>query len=277
MNYYYTIAGLADIHLSDAKSVSMTDLANELERVLSKQDLALFHLLRMNYDNVYLLGLLQGKEVEAHPLALLTNEDWQEWRNAYEEDGKVVEKNKTRKIVLAYFQSFYAKYTTAEQDVLIEDLLAAEYYLCGMKCKNTFLASWFEFNLNLNNLLVAITCKKHGLDVKKYVVGNNTVAENLRTANVRDFGLTDVFESYEEVARIAELGDLLEREKRLDALKWNWLEERIFMHPFSVERLLAFWLQSELLQRWDGLTTERGKQVFRDMMDDFKKEVKFQA
>ena len=31
MNYYYTIAGLADIHLSDTKVLSMTELAAELE------------------------------------------------------------------------------------------------------------------------------------------------------------------------------------------------------------------------------------------------------
>lgn len=277
MNYYYTIAGLADIHLSDTKAVAMTDLANELEQVLSKQDLALFRMVRMKYDNAYFLNLLQGKEAETHPLALLTKEDWEAWKTEYAEEGKVTEKNKQRKILLDYFRAFYEKYTANDREILTEDLLAAEYYSRGMACKNNFLAAWFEFNLNINNLLVAITCKKHGMDVRKYVLGNNEVAETLRTSNARDFDLADSFDSYDEVARIAELNDLLEREKRMDALKWNWLEERIFMLPFSIERLLAFWLQSELLQRWEGLSPERGKQVFRDMMNDFKKEVKFQS
>lgn len=277
MNYYYTITGLPDIHLSDAKAVTLTEIADELERVLSKQDLALLHLLRMKYDNQYLLDTLRNKEAHAHPLALLSDADWDTWKQTFAEEGKVNEKDKLRKTVLHYFQSFYSKYTDSEQVLLMEDLLAAEYYSCGLTCSNPFLKAWFEFNLNLNNVLVAITCKKHGMDTKKYIVGQNEVAEALRTSNARDFGVTDLFEQFEEVARIAELHDLLEREKRLDALKWNWLEEHTFMHAFSIERILAFWLQSELLQRWEGLTTEKGKQVFRDMMDDFKKEVKFQA
>ena len=276
MNYYYTIAGLADIHLSDTKVLSMTELAAELEAVLSRKDLYLFQLLRMKYDNQHLLALLQGREEQAHPLAVMTDDDWNAWKAAYEEEAKVTEKRKAQKTLLTYFQAFYAKYTDNQQELLMEDILAAEYYACGMTCRNKFLAEWFEFNLNLNNLLVAITCKKQGWDLKKRVVGNNEVAKNLRTSNARDFDLADLFEQYEEVARIAEMADLLEREKKLDALKWNWLEDHIIMSPFSVEKLLAFWLQCELLQRWDGLTTEKGRKVFQDMMDDFKKEVKFQ-
>lgn len=275
MNYYYTIAGLADIHLSDTKAISLTELATELEGVLSKNDLHLFHLLRMKYDNQHLLALLQEKDEQPHPLAVMTEEDWNIWKEAYQEDGKVVEKRKAQKTLLTYFQSFYAKYNDNPQELLMEDILAAEYYACAMACKNKFLTAWFEFNLNVNNLLVAITCKKQGWDLKKRVVGNNEVAKNLKTSNARDFDLTDIFESYEEVARIAEMADLLEREKKLDALKWNWLEEHIIMCPFSVEKILAFWLQCELLQRWDGLTTEKGRKVFQDMMNDFKKEVTF--
>lgn len=276
MNYYYTIAGLADIHLSDTKVLSMTDLAAELEGVLSKKDLYLFQLLRMKYDNQHLLALLQGREEEPHPLAVMKEEDWNAWKAAYEEEGKVTEKRKATKTLLTYFQAFNSKYADNQQELLMEDVLAAEYYACAMACKNKFLAAWFEFNLNLNNVLVAITCKKQGWDLKRRVVGNNEVAKNLRTSNARDFDVADLFEQYEEVARIAEMADLLEREKKLDALKWNWLEEHILMCPFSVEKILAFWLQCELLQRWDGLTTEKGRKVFQDMMDDFKKEVKFQ-
>ena len=37
-----------------------------------------------------------------------------------------------------------------------EDTLAACYYAYAMNCGNQFVSSWFEFNLNVNNILAAL-------------------------------------------------------------------------------------------------------------------------
>ena len=60
-----------------------------------------------------------------------------------------------------------------------EDRLAALYNEYAMKCGNKFVADWFELNLNINNVLTAITCRKYGFDKANYIVGHNEIAENI--------------------------------------------------------------------------------------------------
>ena len=88
-----------------------------------------------------------------------------------------------------------AKDTKNEKEYISwEDRLAALYYEYAMKCGNKFVADWFELNLNINNVLTAITCRKYGFDKANYIVGHNEIAENIRTSNARDFGLGDSVE-----------------------------------------------------------------------------------
>ena len=71
-----------------------------------------------------------------------------------------------------------AKDTKSEKEYISwEDRLAALYYEYAMKCGNKFVADWFELNLNINNVLTAITCRKYGFDKANYIVGHNEIAE----------------------------------------------------------------------------------------------------
>ncbi len=63
----------------------------------------------------------------------------------------------------------------------------------------------------------------------------------------------------------------MEREKRMDALRFEWLQEKTYFDVFSKEQVLAYYLQAEMLHRWSLLTVEQGERVFRDMVADMKK------
>lgn len=136
-----------------------------------------------------------------------------------------------------YFKEFFEAYLEAQRkegktEIPWEDRLAALYYAYAMKNPNKFVSDWFELNLNINNMLTAITCRKHGLDKSGYIVGDNEVAQALRTSNARDFGLGDTVDYLPDLGRIAEETDLMAREKKVDLLKWEWLEEHTFFKPF---------------------------------------------
>ena len=130
---------------------------------------------------------------------------------------------------------------------------------------------WFELNLNINNMLTAITCRKHGLDKAEYIVGDNEVAEALRTSNARDFGLSDEVEYLPELQRIAEESDLMVREKKIDLLKWKWLEEQTFFKTFDIESVYAYLLKLEMIERWVTLDKETGDKTFREIVGAMKK------
>ena len=138
-------------------------------------------------------------------------------------------------------------------------------------------SAWFEFNLNINNILVAFTSRKFKWDIASNVVGNTEVCEALRTSSARDFGLSGEVDVFESLVKISEITELVEREKKLDALRWNWMEDAIFFDYFTIERIFAFLLKLEMIERWISLDKERGNQLFRSIIESLKNEVQIPA
>lgn len=275
MNYYYLIAGFPDIQPDDPKNVpSMSALKADLEEELSEADVQLLHLIYAKYDNRNLLLYLNNKDAELNPLGTLNADDWKELVSLMEE----LENPKDKRL-LPYVQKFYSLYKDENfsfEGISGEDYLSGLYYEHAMRNDNAFLHDWFEFNLNMNNLLTAIACRKHGFDPQQFIIGNNEVAQALRKSNARDFGLAGVFEELDAVLNIAEEPNLLTREKQIDTLKWNWLEEHTFFDYFTAERVLSFVLKCELINRWRPLTQEKGTKVFRNLLDTLKEGVEFE-
>ena len=278
MNYYCYIAGLPDIQIDNQKSIpAQEEILDELKQILSKGDMALLDLLRLKYDNDNLLKFLANRDAELNPLGKLTSQDWAELIELIDNSD---ERNPVRDArLLKYVLEFYTTIRNEQSEEKIdfaEDFLAALYYKYGMQCKNKFVADWFEFNLNINNILTALTCRKYGWDIKSAIVGDNVVAETIRNSvSARDFNLKAEINYFDALVSISETANLLDREHRIDALKWNWLEENTFFSSFSIEKVLSFWLRCELMHRWDNLSMEEGAEIFRQMINDLKKDVKF--
>ena len=151
------------------------------------------------------------------------------------------------------------------------------YYAYAMNCGNQFVSSWFEFNLNINNILAALTARKYKMDVSQVVVGKTDVSEMIRTSNARDFGLSEMLEYFEQVLRISEIEELVEREKKIDLLKWNWMEDAVFFNYFTVERIFVFLLKLEMIGRWISMDKEKGSELFRQIIDKLKDEIQIPA
>lgn len=278
MNYYCYIAGLPDIQIDNQKSIpAQEEILDELKQILSKGDMALLDLLRLKYDNDNLLKFLANRDAELNPLGNLTSQDWAELIELIDNSD---ERNPVRDArLLKYMLDFYTTIRNEQSEEKIdfaEDFLAALYYKYGMQCKNKFVADWFEFNLNINNILTALTCRQYGWDIKSAIVGDNVVAETIRNSvSARDFNLKAEIDYFDALVSISETANLLDREHRIDALKWNWLEENTFFSSFSIEKVLSFWLRCELMHRWDNLSMEEGAEIFRQMINNLKKDVKF--
>ena len=278
MNYYCYIAGLPDIQIDNQKSIpAQEEILDELKQILSKGDMALLDLLRLKYDNDNLLKFLANRDAELNPLGKLTSQDWAELIELIDNSD---ERNPVRDArLLKYVLEFYTTIRNEQSEEKIdfaEDFLAALYYKYGMQCKNKFVADWFEFNLNINNILTALTCRKYGWDIKLAIVGDNVVAETIRNSvSARDFNLKAEIDYFDALVSISETANLLDPEHRIDALKWNWLEGNTFFSSSSIEKVLSFWLRCELMHRWDNLSMEEGAEIFRQMINDLKKDVKF--
>lgn len=148
----------------------------------------------------------------------------------------------------------------------------------GLKANNRFVREWFAFNRDMNNVLVAQICRKHGFDVKQQIVGDGEVAEQLRAHTAqKDFGLNELPGDYQAILALAQIDDLMKREKAMDAIRFEWLTDRTEFDFFSPEMVFAYYLETVMLHRWTLLTVEQGEKVFRDLVADMKKGVRLDA
>lgn len=268
--YYYLVAGLPDISLEDGKlSYTISDFRAESYGDLSAKDQALIDLFYLKYDHADLLRLLKDKDAVTQGKGNFSSEDLLQLIASVKEGEKPDAK------FPSYLYDFIAQYLALPADELYkaENLLASAYYAYAMKSKNPFIASWFEFNLNINNILAAFAARKYKMNVAEVIVGDTDVCEMLRTSNARDFGLSETLDYFEPLQRLVETDDLVEREKKVDQLKWKWLEDASFFHYFTIERLFVFLLQLEMIERWVLLDKEKGSELFRQMIQNLKDEV----
>ncbi|NEW84419.1 MAG: DUF2764 family protein, partial [Mariniphaga sp.] len=134
---------------------------------------------------------------------------------------------------------------------------------------------WFAFNLDITNIFTAINSRNFTIDLSGTIVGTGELAETIRSSNAKDFGIKPIFPYLDEVMRIADEPNLLEREKKMDLLKWSWIEEKVFHYRFSIENIFAYLLQTEILERWVNLNHETGSKAFKDFVDQLRGSFQF--
>ena len=260
-NYYYLVTGLPDLTLDDSKlTYSTADFKTEFYPRLSAKDKKLFDLFYLQYDNVNVLKLLKDKEAAIDTRGLYSAEELLDLLAQLKEKNEV-----SKSLYPAYLITFISGYynNSGEEDFsLAENRLAGLYYEYAMRCDNRFVAQWYEFNLTVNNILVALTARKYKLEIASVIVGDTEVCQALRTSNARDFGLSGEVDYMDQLMKISETEELLEREKKIDQMRWTWMENATFFNYFSVERLFVFLVQLEMIERWILLDKEKGNRPY---------------
>ncbi len=237
MGYECLLAGLPDLKAGAESPMKMEDLLALFGETLSKSDLHLLDMLRMTSSAPEVQALMDRYDEKYGE-----QECW--WNDAREALSEV-------------------------------DLRTQALYELGLNSKNQFIRDWFAFNQDMNNVLTATICRRHGFDVRKAIVGHNPVADILRKdLPQKDFGLSAEMENLENVMALVDIDNLMEREKQMDAIRFAWLEEKNMFVYFSIENVLAYYLQAEMLNRWAVLTVEQGEKVFRELVADMKKGIK---
>ena len=274
--YYYLVTGLPELSLDDNKlNYTVGDFKTEFYPQLSKEDQKLVDLYYLKFDNANLLKLLKDREAVIDPRGNFTADQFVAVFKQFNEEGVIASPGSLPPYLIKFVQAYLTQQEEGTaSDVLVEDWLAGLYYEYAMQCKNDFVSSWFEFNLNSNNVLVALAARKYKMQIAPLVVGDTEVCRALKTSNARDFGLTTELDYFDQLLKVSETEDLVEREKKLDQIRWKWMEDKTFFDYFSIERLYVFLLQLEIIERWISLDKEKGSQMFREIIDSLKGEVR---
>jgi hypothetical protein len=265
-NYYYLVSGLPDIILDQKKLIiSLDEFRDEMKSQLHPDDLHLIDLLFLPADNENLLNLLRktGKPFDDSG-NFSRDELEQEIKEPY--------------LAPAYMQRFITAWKADSplfDGLSWEDQLTWLYYEYVKDYDNEFLSDWFEFDLNLRNIVAGINIRKHKLKGEKFYVGDNSIVQAVKKSSLRDFGLGNDFEHIEKIITIQENDNLLERERSMDLLRWNFLDEKITFNYFTVEVLLSYIIKLKIVQRWLEMDPETGKQMFRKLIGDLEVSYEF--
>lgn len=267
-NYYCQIAALPDIAFDGSKlQYTVDQFKEDIYPSLSADDADFINLVFLVKDNLNIIELLQkGEDAIITECGCFGLDELKEiMQSAMNGDKKPVN-------VPSYMYDFLLYYYEKEgqEKVLWSDILASRYYSYAAKCKNSFVAEWFVFNRNVNNILVAIAARKYKMNLAEVVVGDDEVAEALRLSAARDFGLVGALDYLEDVQRISDESNLIERERKLDGMRWRWLDDNSVFCYFTVEKLFVFLQKVCIVERWAALDSDKGMQCYNRMIKNLK-------
>ena len=135
--------------------------------------------------------------------------------------------------------------------------LNAEFYSRALSHRNRFIREFFSYDLDLRNVKVEYLNKS---------LGRPADMDTVVPAGRED----ESFEGRQEVMAVLENGDILRRERGLDDLMWKRIDEITVMDVFDIEAILGFIAKLKIINRWDKLDPETGRELFRKLVEEIR-------
>ncbi len=265
-NYFYLVAGLPDIILDQKKlGFSIAEFREDLRNQLNSEDDKLVEFLFLPADNQNLINLL-----------VQSGKPFDESGN-YTQD-ELEEGIKEPSSLPAYMQSFIIAYKSDSplfEGLSWENQLTWLFYEYANKCSNEFLRNWFDFDLNLKNIVAGMIVRNHKLEGDKFFIGDSSIVQAVRKSTLKDFGLGNDFEYMERLINIQDNDNLLEREKAMDTMIWDFLDDQNTLNYFTIEVILAYIIKLQMVMRWFEMDYETGKEMFKKLLEDLEQSYEF--
>jgi len=157
--------------------------------------------------------------------------------------------------------------------------LDADFYAEALRHRNRFLREYFRFDLNLRNAKVRYLNRELGRDAEQDVMTGLGSADDT-DLDIDGYRFTGgEFEEAEKVEAVLEGKDLLAREKGLDELTWEKVNNLTIFNYFDINAILGYIAKLHIADRWLVLDEEAGRELFRKLVKEVKgtfKGVKFE-
>lgn len=266
-NYYYIVASLPDLIFdSPKKVVSLVDFIDEISELVTSQHGSFLEPFRLAFDNKNLINLLEkrGKEFDV--------------RGNYSKE-KIEEEIKFPEDLPRYMLHFIEAYKEEKlhyPELSVADQLTWLLYNELTTHQNAFLSTWFTFDLNLRNLLAGLNCRRlteekqdasGDFSVTKSIIGSNEFTDLIRKSRTPDFSLSLDYPWVEKILSLSR-ENLVEFEKSIDTLRWDTLDEMTTFAYFQIETILAFCIKLDIVERWQRLKPDVGKEKLKRLLSD---------
>ena len=133
-----------------------------------------------------------------------------------------------------------------------ENTLGADFYTKAAESKNRFIREYFDFDGRLRNMKVNYLAKRLGKNGENFMV-------ELPEAD---------FDEEKQIQDILADADFVEREQKMDELKWEKASDIARMDYFNMNAILAFLVKAKTVQRWAELDPNKGKEMFHKLVKE---------
>ncbi|MFA7116427.1 MAG: DUF2764 family protein [Bacteroidales bacterium] len=134
----------------------------------------------------------------------------------------------------------------------VEENLCHTYYDRVAKSTNTFIRDYLTFDKNIRNTLSILIAKKESKDASLYTIDP----------------IDTEFEEYQEIKTIFSISNIIDRERKLDNLKWKKISDIVTFEYFNMNVVLAFLAKAKLVDRWSRMDKEEGARLFERLVQE---------
>lgn len=267
-NYYTLVAGLREYALgAEQKGFDARAVIDDIRDQLGKADRDYLSLFYNYYDIENIVSLRAGRS-QFSDLGNFTRSELES-----EAMEPVRLPSYIGNILRAYADPESADFEDIDHEKALERSLFEAYYAECEKSECRFLRRWSEFDRNLRNLSAAFTARRVGRPVAEALVGEGYVVETLARSSAADFGLKGELQYIDTVvAAIAEEGNLLDKENRIDHIRWEMADELTTFDYFNINAILAYLVKVNIVHRWVSLDPQLGRDMFERLVASFSSE-----
>lgn len=145
-----------------------------------------------------------------------------------------------------------------------KDQIGPEFYKEALSSRLGFIREFFLFDLNVRNRKVRYLNQALGREPEKDIMRlTDPEAED-------DFQTTEEPEFKEDakLQRILEGHDILARERGIDDLYWEKIDEITIFDYLNFDKVLALVVKMMIIRRWLILDEETGRAMFKKLVDE---------
>lgn len=161
----------------------------------------------------------------------------------------------------------------SEKDNMVLDLivkgfdkekLGLDFYKEALSHRLGFIREFFTFDLNVRNQKVRYLNQALGRAPEKDIL-------SLRDPEAEETGLEPEEPEFKESAKlqaILEGHDILARERGIDDLYWDKIDEITLFDYLNFDKILGMIVKMMIIRRWLILDEEAGRQMFKKLVDE---------
>ncbi len=255
--YYSLVAGLREYALdADTKGFDARAIIAEILENLSRADALQVRLLYGYYDCENIISLRSGRMAH-NALGNFSREELEQQLR----DPRLLPSAVAR-VIRAYADPEGEEAEELDLGRPFAKALMEAYYRQCAEADSRFLREWSAFDRTLRNVAAALGARAAGLPVEQAVVGDGDVAEQLARSSAADFGLRGELPYIDAViAAVSDEANLLEKEHKIDLIRWNEAEELATFDYFNINTILSYLVRINIVARWTLLDPRRGREM----------------